>query len=106
MSPDRLPGKAFRAVADAIISRAGRDVTSAAPALFRFYGGLAMERRRLGDTVGSKHCAHMAADLARAIVEADDWRRAAAASGRSASQLGAFRAFSNGVNHLSTLRIR
>jgi hypothetical protein len=106
MSPERLPGRAFRAVADAIVSRAGRDVTSAAPALFRFYGGLAIERQRRGDTPGSKHCAHLVADLARAMVEADDWRCAAGTSGRSASRLGTLRTFNNGVNHLSTLRIR
>jgi len=93
MSPERLPGLAFRAAADAVVGRSGLDVTGRAPALLRFYGRLAIERRRMGDRVGSRYCAQMAADLARAMVAADDWRCAAGAAGRSASQLGAIRCF-------------
>jgi hypothetical protein len=77
MSPERLAGPAYRAIGGEVVSRAGRALRSPALALLAFYGREALARRAAKDAAAARHCAWMAVDLARALLAAEDWRRAA-----------------------------
>ncbi len=77
MSPKRLAGPAYRAAAGEVIGRTGRPLPASALRLLQFYGREAEARRQAGESAAARHCAEMAAELAGAIVAANDWRRAA-----------------------------
>ena len=87
MSPDRVEGPAFRAVGGEVVSRAGRGLATAPLDLLRRLGREAMARRAGGDLAAARSCAFMAADLALAITEACDWRRAAGATAAPCPEL-------------------
>ncbi len=75
----------------AIISRPGPLTVQRALALFRFFGRQTALCHRRGDRCGARHCAHQALDLARAIVDSEDWRSAAHGSARSKAAYTALR---------------
>lgn len=76
----------------AIISRTGPLTVQRALALFQFFGREAVLCRLRRDRCGAGHCAHQALDLARAIVDSDDWRSAAGGGARSKAAHHALRA--------------
>jgi hypothetical protein len=92
MSPERLCGPAYRAIGGDVVSRSGRALPSPALALLVFYGREALARQASKDLVAARHCAWMAADLARAMVAVDDWQRAATGPGRRSRHGGIARA--------------
>jgi hypothetical protein len=77
MSPQSPDGLAFRAVGGDVVSRAGRPLAGAGLQLLTHLGREALRSDNAGDLVAARCCARMAADLAAALAEADDWRRAA-----------------------------
>ena len=86
MSPKRPGAAAFRAVGGEVISRSGRPLQGSGIALLIFLRGEALRLAQAGDAAAALSCAWMAADLARALAAADDWRRAAASSRRPSEQ--------------------
>src|ERR1700743_3088063 len=77
MSPEPLPGPAFRASGGDIVSRCGGSL--AAPIRFFRYLAIEAQQRQAGDPAAAQHCARTALELAEAIVAADEWRRAGGA---------------------------
>jgi hypothetical protein len=76
MSPKRAPGLAYRAVGGEVVGRNGRSLPSPALALLGFYATEAQRARSRADEAAARYCAQMAVELLRAVVAADDWRRA------------------------------
>ena len=92
MSPERVAGPAYLAIGGEVVSRAGRALPWPPLALLAFYGREALARHAAKDAAGARHCAWMAMDLARAMMGADDWRRAASGSGTVLAREGKARA--------------
>jgi hypothetical protein len=99
MSPEPLPGRAFRACGGDVVSRCGQPLASCPIAFFRYLGAQAAARRR-SDPAAARHCARMALELAEAILEAHDWRRASGGAPGRDSRLRGETLLTNEVNAL------
>ena len=87
----RTAPAAYWATGGTLMSRRGALGTERALSLFRFYGLQAQSCGLQGDRSGARHCASQALHLARALVAAEDWGRAAGARTRAASTLNGLR---------------
>jgi hypothetical protein len=77
MSPRRMGGPAYWASGGAIVGRCGPIELERARALLDFYDEAAREQRSAGDSAATLCCLRLAVDLARAVIAASAWRRAA-----------------------------
>ena len=97
VSASRSP--AYWPSAGSVMSHRGPLDLERAMALFLFHGALAATCRRDGETSGALYCAKRAVELGRALLEADDWRRAATGAGRVTLWLAPLRDL---MRHLSS----
>lgn len=92
MNAARSGHRAYWHSGGAIMSCGGPLPVRRAIALFQFFGREAALCRLDGEHRGARHCARQAVDLARAIVDSDDWQCAARGGVRSKSTHDALRA--------------
>jgi hypothetical protein len=83
MSPERMGGLAYWASGGGIVGRCGPIGFERARTLLDFYEAAARERRGAGDSAATLCCLRLAVDLARAIISASAWRRAAQGQNRT-----------------------
>lgn len=90
---------AYWASGGCVQSHGGELTSRASLDLLRFLGRRAALCQREHDTSGARYCASVALELARAILAAEDWRRAGGLETRDAVSITALRTFTRDLKH-------